>query len=355
MSASDGPQLGVPPAAAQPRPAPNRTSIAQARHLSRLASGGSIALMVGGVATVGLSLLPLRITDSQWQLGMISNLLANGPWILLGLVLLHLASLFQPLNGPLRGRLLNGRRLASAAALLYLLITPLPLVLTWNNLHIDHVRREQVIVTSSKQMRDYREALTLATNLADLRIRMGAIRGAAPLPPDVNSAPFGLVRREMLRQLEGAEERFRGKVLALRADPNRWELWRKALQGSVASLMLALGFASGAEGWSSPGSAMASLLKGKKRPTGEGTRIGSLKTLRSRLSLKALPRRWTKATQGLQRRLSRLSLPLLGPLRRKRGKAKRPALGRPWPWSRASKPKAKGKSGSSSTRVRISR
>ncbi len=68
----------------------------QANRLANLASGGATTFLIGGVAAVVLALFPLRLADRQWQLGVLANLVANGSWILIGLVLLHLASMLEP-------------------------------------------------------------------------------------------------------------------------------------------------------------------------------------------------------------------------------------------------------------------
>ncbi len=204
---------------------------------------------MSGVITVVLTLLPLRLQDRAWQMGAISTLLANGPWILVGLVLLHLACLLQPRNGGLNNRLGTGRRLAGLGAVLYLLITPLPPLLTWRTLAVNQNSRDELIRASTDQMRGYRRALLESSSLAELKQRLASIPGTDPLPAQLERFPFPVVRQSLLRQLEVAETRVNRRVRSLQADPNRWELWRKALQASLGSLMLALGFASGAEGW----------------------------------------------------------------------------------------------------------
>jgi hypothetical protein len=87
-----------------------------------------------------------------------------------------------------------------------------------------------------------------ATNLNDLKERLGAIPGAPPLPKQASLLPYAEVRERLLLQLKQVESRFRQRLESLPPPPNTLELGRQTARGAIASLMLALGFASGAEG-----------------------------------------------------------------------------------------------------------
>ena len=220
----------------------------QANRLANLASGGATTFLIGGVAAVVLALFPLRLADRQWQLGVLANLVANGSWILIGLVLLHLASMLEPRNRALSQRLMLWRRLAALAAVGYLLIAPLQVTITWLGVDASRNERERLISNSKTQLQSYRDALMGATNLNDLKERLGAIPGAPPLPKQASLLPYAEVSERRLLQLEQAESRFRQRLESLPPPPNTLELWRQTARGAIASLMLALGFASGAEG-----------------------------------------------------------------------------------------------------------
>jgi hypothetical protein len=228
----------------------NSASIApsQANRLANLASGGATTFLIGGVAAVVLALFPLRLADRQWQLGVLANLVANGSWILIGLVLLHLASMLEPSNRALSQRLMLWRRLAALAAVGYLLIAPLQVTITWLGVDASRNERERLISNSKTQLQSYRDALMGSTNLSDLKERLGAIPGAPPLPKRASLLPYEEVRERLLLQLEQTESRFRQRLEALPPAPNVLELGRQTARGAIASLMLALGFASGAEG-----------------------------------------------------------------------------------------------------------
>ena len=232
----------------------------------------------------------MRLADRQWQLGVLANLVANGSWILIGLVLLHLASMLEPRNRALSQRLMLWRRLAALAAVGYLLIAPLQVTITWLGVDASRNERERLISNSKTQLQSYRDALMGATNLNDLKERLGAIPGAPPLPQQASLLPYAEVSERLLLQLEQAESRFRQRLESLPPPPNTLELWRQTARGAIASLMLALGFASGAEGLFGK----ASLLDSLKLPKRSAIRPISKpqdKTRRPPLQLK-IPRQW---------------------------------------------------------------
>jgi len=267
-----------------------RISGFQANRLAHVASGGATTFLIGGVAAVLLALFPLRLADRQWQLGVLANLVSNGSWVLIALVLLHLACTLQPRNQALSQRLLLWRRLAALAAVGYLLIVPLQVAITWLGVDASRNERERVISKSETQLKAYRDALLGAPNLTDLKERLGAIPGAPPLPEQASLLPYADVREGMLQQLEQAESRFRQRVQTLRPAPNTLELGRQTARGAIASLMLALGFASGAEGLFGK----ASLLDSLKLPKRSAIRPISKpqnKTRRPPLQLN-IPRQW---------------------------------------------------------------
>jgi hypothetical protein len=295
-----------------------RIALSQADRLANLASGGATTFLIGGVVAVALSLFPLRLADSQWQLGVLANLVANGSWILIGLVLLHLACMLQPRNAPLNQRLMLWRRLAALAAVGYLVIAPLQVVITWIGVDSSRNTRERVISKSETQLKAYRDALMGSANLTDLKERLGAISGAPPLPEQAALVPYPVVRERLLQQLEQAETRFRERVQNVRPGPNALDLWRQTARGALASLMLALGFASGAEGLFGQASLLESLKllvrKARTKPP-KGSRLKGLRNqlqwLKQRLSLpkRSAIRPISKPRSQTRRRPLQLKIP----------------------------------------------
>ena len=108
-------------------------SQSQSQALGSIAAGASTVFLLGTLATVLFNLFPLQFGNFQWVLGQMANLVANGSWLLLGLVLLHLAALLQPNNARLGRRLVTARRLAGLATVIFLALTPLQLCLLYTS------------------------------------------------------------------------------------------------------------------------------------------------------------------------------------------------------------------------------
>ena len=327
MSSAEGPApaaFGAEPkpksgATAPVTPEKARFALSQSDRLAQLASGGATTFLLGGVAAVVLALFPLRLADSQWQLGVLANLVANGSWILIGLVLLHLASMLQPRNGALSQRLMLWRRLAALAAVGYLLIVPLQVAITWIGVDASRNSRERVISKSESELKDYRDALMGSANLTDLKGRLGAIPAGAPaLPEQASLVPYPEVRERLLQQLEQAETRLRQRVQTIQPSPNALELGHQTARSALASLMLALGFASGAEGLFGQVSLLESLKllarKAKRKPA-RATRLKGLlnpwQWLKQRLSLpkRSAIRPISRPRKQARRRPLRLKIP----------------------------------------------
>ena len=239
-------QLRPPPGKGRPLPSPFDTSQSQA--LGSIAAGASTVFLLGTLATVLLNLFPLQLGNSQWQLSQMGNLVANGSWLLLGLVLLHLAAALQPSKARLGRRLATARRLASFVAVLFLALTPLQLVATWNGIDIADTTRNRVVSTTVVRVKLLREAISKARNLADLKQRAATIPDAPPIPPEAATLPFETLRRTLLGQLDVVESNVRRQLGQSNPPAGQQAIWLQAIRGALTSLLLALGFATGANG-----------------------------------------------------------------------------------------------------------
>jgi len=241
--------------------------------MASLASGGATTFLIGGIAAMVLALFPIRLSNSQWQLGVLNNLVANGSWMLIGLVLLHLASMLQPNNGALNKRLMLWRRLAALAAVGYLLIAPLQVVATWVGVDLTRNTSDRVISKSEAQLKAYRRALMGSANLTDLKAQLKAIPGAPTLPDQVSQIPYAEARARLMQQLDQAEAQFRQGVKTVRRGPNKLEIWRQTARTALTSLLLALGFASGAEGGFGHASLLDSLKQKATKPKSKSPKM----------------------------------------------------------------------------------
>jgi hypothetical protein len=247
----------------------------------------------------------VQLVNSQWQLSQMANLVANGSWLLLGLVLLHLAVLLQPNQARLTQRLATLRWLAAGAAVLYLLLAPLQLVATWNGIDAVENTRGRVMGGTMARVKALRVAIQKASDLPDLRRRAAAIPGAPPIPAEAANLPFETLRRTLLGQLDTVETNVKRQLGQATTPTARQEIWRQTLRNIFTSLLLAIGFASGAQGWPGKPSLLASLLALRLPSLSRKIRLPKLTGLR------AWQRGWRQAirrrfgSSGRKRRASK--------------------------------------------------
>jgi hypothetical protein len=257
--------LDPPDAPAGAKPAAKKAPIlritaSQAQALSSVAAGAATVFLLGTAATLLVNLVPVQLVNSQWQLSQMANLVANGSWLLLGLVLLHLAVLLQPNQAWLTRRLATLRWLAAGAAVLYLLLAPLQLVATWNGIDAVENTRGRVMGGTMARVKALRVAIQKASDLPDLRRRAAAIPGAPPIPEEAANLPFETLRRTLLGQLDTVETNVTRRLGQATTPTARQQIWGQTLRNIFTSLLLAIGFASGAQGWAGKPSLLASLL-----------------------------------------------------------------------------------------------
>jgi hypothetical protein len=257
--------LDPPDAPAGAKPAAKKAPIlritaSQAQALSSVAAGAATVFLLGTAATLLVNLVPVQLVNSQWQLSQMANLVANGSWLLLGLVLLHLAVLLQPNQAWLTRRLATLRWLAAGAAVLYLSLAPLQLVATWNGIDAVENTRGRVMGGTMARVKALRVAIQKASDLPDLRRRAAAIPGAPPIPEEAANLPFETLRRTLLGQLDTVETNVTRRLGQATTPTARQQIWGQTLRNIFTSLLLAIGFASGAQGWAGKPSLLASLL-----------------------------------------------------------------------------------------------
>ena len=298
-----GEPAGAKPAA---KKAPTlRITASQAQALSSVAAGASTVFLLGTAATLLVNLVPVQLVNSQWQLSQMANLVANGSWLLLGLVLLHLAVLLQPNQAWLTRRLATLRWLAAGAAVLYLVLAPLQLVATWNGIDAVENTRGRVMGGTMARVKELRGAIQKASDLPDLRRRAAAIPGAPPIPEEAANLPFETLRRTLLGQLDTLETNLKRQLGPATTPPARQQIWGQTLRSVFTSLLLAIGFASGAQGWPGKPSLLASLLALRLPSLSRKIRLPKLTGLRAwqRGLQQTIRRRF--GSSGRQRRASK--------------------------------------------------
>lgn len=254
-----------PDEARTPAPDPGQ-QLDPARELATIAAGASSVLLLASLGNLLIGLFPLRLAEGQWQLNQMANLAANGFWILLGVVLLHLAVQQQPARARWLKRLLALRRLMAPLALLYLLVAPLQLgIIGWG---ISVARSDATVALKSTLARTglIRAAIEKATDLSDLKRRVKAISGAPPIPPEAAGLPFPALRSTLLGQIDSLASRARDQLYggARQREQIERELWLGGLRSSLTNLLLAFAFAS-ASGDTAETAPLIQLMRGLPR------------------------------------------------------------------------------------------
>lgn len=234
------------------------------RDLATVAVGASNVVLLGSLLNLGFGLFPLRLADTQWQLNQMSNLAANGTWILLALVLLHLGVRHQPSKGRWVLRLSFLRRLSVPLTLVFLLLVPLQLAITWQGLETARSGSDLALRRSLGNAAVMKRVIAEARDLKDLTRRVRAIPGAPPIPPEAASLPFETLRRSLLGQLDALMGSLRDRLAPSERIATEQTLWRQSVRTALTNLLLAFGFASVSRGEKNR-SQLISLLLGLPR------------------------------------------------------------------------------------------
>jgi hypothetical protein len=206
------------------------------------------------------AMLPIRITDPNWQLGVISSLVDNGGFALIGLVLLHFASHLEPANGPWKARCITFRQLAIAATLGFLLVVPLQAFAIWKaktaSEAVTTVQQRQV----AQRFKALREAIRTAPTVGDLQGRLRQLGGPTLQAADLGQ-PLPQLRQQLLVALQQAETTVRAQIPEI--DPERmWGFMKDSVRVMVSALAFAFAFGTAARRPGAPHSLWGGLARG---------------------------------------------------------------------------------------------
>ncbi|MFN9694779.1 MAG: HpsJ family protein [Synechococcaceae cyanobacterium] len=200
-----------------------------------------LVLIVVFLTTVATVAFPVRLLNPAWQLRLGGMLINMAPMPLIGLGLLHLAVLLDPLDPLLMRRLRPAAHLGVLVALGYLLLAPLIGNAALAQLRDQVSVRDARLRQASFNLEQLRQAVSAASSVPDLEARMNALQG-----PKLDSAdrlqPLPRLRTRAYALLDQASEQLsRAKANATPINP--WVQLPAIARHSVASLALALGFA----------------------------------------------------------------------------------------------------------------
>lgn len=214
--------------------------------LISLLNGASITMV--GIFMVGVlaSVVPIRLADPLWLIGIITAILSHAGYALTGLVLLHLAVAFAPDRLDLRRRSAWASRLAVPVALGFLLLIPLQGVAVWRGFTLNsgvEARQQQQTTRSIERLR---QQITIAPSLDQLQSGLRQIQ-APPLTDADRALPLPQLKRKLLSQLSQAEGLVRRGQASARSDLSRYlSQLLSNLRFLSLELLFAFGFAAGA-------------------------------------------------------------------------------------------------------------
>jgi len=172
---------------------------------SRLKAKVAIAIALIGWLLIGFNInsilfnsFPLKLTQPEWQLDLITQLLSTSTSFLFAATLITLSQVFNPKEQILKNWNRTLTRLASLFAVVLVLSIPLQYYLgsrVLNNRTISAFESINKIKSIVKQV-------STINSEADFRIYVGSLPNPQPLPAKFN-VPFSVVKQRALENLQG--------------------------------------------------------------------------------------------------------------------------------------------------------
>ncbi len=218
--------------------APSRES-----SLSIVLEACSLVLLGVFLVSVLGKLLPLRLTNALWQLGVAAELVNSGSLALAGALLLFLALEFNKNSKRIRKRRNLFRRWAPAAVAGFLLLIPLQVFNTWRIYqgHTSGVERQ--ISQSAEKLSRLREAIATSTNHKALQEQLQAVSGKpvvftqSQLGTPINQLKYVLLQKA--EKISGLLQQQLGYQSAIKPD----KLISESARISLSAGLYAIGFA----------------------------------------------------------------------------------------------------------------
>jgi hypothetical protein len=241
------------------------------RDLSQGMSIAALAMLLVFVLAMLASILPGKLLDPAWQLGMVAASVDNAVIPLVALLVLHGAAWMNPGDFFSRGLRDGASRWAVAAALGFLLLVPLQGVAGLQQSRSTTSAQSSRISGAERRLVALRQAVASATSNEEINQRLQRLQGPVLGPADI-AQPLPLLKAQVDAVLDQAALQIARERQA--APPtNHWRLLPELLRNGIACLALALGFAALAMRPGSPRTLLQEWQKGWS---------GLLKSLRQR-------------------------------------------------------------------------
>ena len=224
-------------------PNPTSSPISSDPSLAGILEAISLAMLGVFLATVVVRAWPLKILDSQWQLGFAAELINSASLALVGALLIPLALAFHPGSDRLRARRNAFRRLALAAAIGFLLLIPLQAFAGWRLYRTVTSTAEKQSSQSARRLTEVRQAIATATSPQEIQAKINQLVGpSAGLTPIQLRTPIDQLRQELLVGADQAANRLQQRIQAQASlKPDR--LIKETIRIALSSLFYAAAFA----------------------------------------------------------------------------------------------------------------
>ena len=224
-------------------PNPTSSPISSDPSLAGILEAISLAMLGVFLATVAVRAWPLKILDSQWQLGFAAELINSASLALVGALLIPLALAFHPGSDRLRARRNAFRRLALAAAIGFLLLIPLQAFAGWRLYRTVTSTAEKQSSQSARRLTEVRQAIASATSPQEIQAKLNQLVGpSAGLSPTQLRTPIDQLRQELLVGADQAANRLQQRIQAQASlKPDR--LIKETIRIALSSLFYAAAFA----------------------------------------------------------------------------------------------------------------
>lgn len=207
----------------------------------------SFALLVMFLAAMVIAVVPPKLLDYSWQLGVIAALINNAFLALMGVLLMVLAIGFDPTRARLRDRWNAWRPWLVAASLGFLLLIPLQGFAAWGFHTSVTVVQQKQISQASEKLTELREAISSANTHEELQAKVQKLFGTnTGLSPAELRTPIGVLRNILLARAEQASKQL-GQQIEAQVGRRPDELLKETLRIVIfaAAYATAFGYMSG--------------------------------------------------------------------------------------------------------------
>lgn len=202
-----------------------------------LVAGALFALFASAMLN---PLIPPAILNPAWQIRLVASLVSNGFLPLLGLALVQLSYLQEPLLKVKEMRV-KLARIALLASLGFVLLVPLQSWATWRLIRENFQSLDSGRPPVDLPLRQMEEAIKQAPDAQTLQASLTILRGPAIAPQDM-AKPLPELKQMLLGALQEARQKLLKDAGRVGTDPRVWTLVQDTIRLSLTSIVIAIAY-----------------------------------------------------------------------------------------------------------------